>query len=732
MYADIIVDISHNNIDRTFTYNIPKDLENKVYIGSCVDIAFGGSVRKGYILSFKDTSEYDENKIKDIIGISNKSLSINDKLIKLALHIKNDYGCTMSKALKTVMPVKNKIRVALDRKINLKINEDDFDDIILLLKKERKTSWIRLLSYLRNERSADYNFAVKELKISSITLKRMEERAYINIGSKEVKNNIIGFIDRENTDIILNDEQRKILEDFSKDFNRLEFNTYLLHGITGSGKTQVYINLIEEVIKKGKQVIFLIPEISLTYQTVNRLISKFGNRVAIINSKLSGGEKYEQFEKARNSSVDIMVGPRSAIFAPFNNLGLIIIDEEHDGAYKNETIPRYDTREIAKKRAMTENVSIVLGSATPSIESYMLAKAGKYKFFRITKRAVENSNLPNIHIVDLRQELRSGNRNIFSRKLQDLINNKLDKKEQIMLFMNRRGYSNFISCRSCGYVVKCEHCDVSMKAHNDNMLHCHYCNNIKAIPQICPSCKSPYIAGFGVGTQKLEVLTQKIFPRARILRLDTDTAAKKNSSTDILKRFKNYEADILIGTQMIVKGHDFEKVSLVGIMAADASLYIGEYKAAENTFQLLTQASGRSGRGNIEGDVLIQTYNPSHYAIEAVLKNDYESFYRQELAYRKIMNYPPIVHILMIQFASRYEDILEEFIHRYKQAIDDFKADIVGPANAGVYKVQDFYRKILYIKHMDYDILLKIKEQAQQSLKDDELIKKISIMYDFT
>ena len=489
--------------------------------------------------------------------------------------------------------------------------------------------------------------------------------------------------------------------------------------------------------KDDRQVIVLIPEIALTYQTVMRFYGRFGNRVSIINSRLSAGERFDQFERAKNGDIDIMIGPRSALFTPFSRLGLILIDEEHESAYKSETVPRYHAREVAAKRARMENASLVLGSATPSLEAYSRAQRGDYQLFRLTERAKKDSSLANVSVVDLRQELKDGNKSIFSRRLQALMEEKLRKNEQIILFINRRGYANFVSCRSCGEAIRCPHCDVTLTLHNNSRLVCHYCGHHIPMPSKCPSCGSPYIANFGVGTQKIEQMTRKMFPQARILRMDLDTTKEKGGHEAILSAFSEHEGDILIGTQMIVKGHDFPDVTLVGVLAADLSLNTPDYRSAERTFQLLTQAAGRAGRDAKRGDVIIQTYSPDHYSIVTAANQDYETFYNQEMAFRRLMKYPPASGLLTIQFSSRNEPVLGEtaaaagaFVTALGEPQD---VQIIGPVEASVYKINDIYRKILYLKQENYDILIKIRDQMDVfSENHPELFEQVLIQYDFS
>ena len=432
-----------------------------------------------------------------------------------------------------------------------------------------------------------------------------------------------------------------------------------------------------------------------------------------------------------------MIGPRSALFTPFSRLGLILIDEEHEGAYKSEVSPRYHAREVAEKRASMQGASLVLGSATPSLEAYSKALQGEYRLFRLTERAKKNSRLAAVSVVDLRQELKEGNKSIFSRNLQALIEDRLKKREQAMLFINRRGYANFVSCRSCGEAIRCPHCDVTLTLHNNSRLVCHYCGYSISMPDRCPACSSPYIANFGVGTQKIEQMTKKMFPAARVLRMDLDTTSKKGGHEEILTAFSEGEADILIGTQMIVKGHDFPNVTLVGVLAADLSLNTPDYRSAERTFQLLTQAAGRAGRDSRNGDVVIQTYSPEHYSIVTAANQDYEAFYQQEMAYRRLMKYPPASGLLTVQFSSRKEDCLKEaaaLAAGFVAPLAEQEAvQVIGPVDASVYKINDIYRKILYLKQENYDILIKIRDQIDVfSENHRQLFDQVMIQYDFS
>jgi primosomal protein N' (replication factor Y) len=738
-YARIIIDISHEKVDRTFDYRIPENLFEEVSVGSLVLIPFGkgNAMRKGYVVGITPHADYDRDKIKEIAGIVTDGVTAESLLISLAWWLKEQYGSTMNQALKTVLPIKQKIKPKEKKVIRCLLQKDELLEAWKEAERKNYKARSRLFQAFIDNPFIPYEIAVNQMNVSSSTLKPMIEKGFVSLESEEVYRNPIKMKQNQAPRVMLNQEQQVIVDCFSKDYEENIRKTYLIHGVTGSGKTEVYMELIDKVIQDGKQVILLIPEIALTYQTVMRFYGRFGSRVSIINSRLSQGERYDQFERARNGDIDIMIGPRSALFTPFAKLGLILIDEEHEGAYKSEVVPRYHAREVAEKRAALQNASLVLGSATPSLEAYTKALRGEYLLFLLTERAKKDSRLANVWVADLRQELKEGNKTIFSKNLKAMMEDRLEKKEQIMLFINRRGYANFVSCRSCGEAIRCPHCDVTLTLHNNKNLVCHYCGHTIPMPEQCPSCGSPYIANFGVGTQKIEQMTKKMFPSARTLRMDLDTTKKKGGHEEILTAFSEGEADILIGTQMIVKGHDFPNVTLVGVLAADLSLYTPDYRAAERTFQLLTQAAGRAGRDQKPGDVVIQTYSPEHYAITAAANQDYPTFYNQEMVFRRMMKYPPANVLLTVQFSSRDEKILTasaEAVTSYISPMTEKQmVQTIGPAEASVYKINDIYRKILYLKHENYDILIKIRDQIDGfSENRPDLFDLVLIQYDFS
>ena len=530
-------------------------------------------------------------------------------------------------------------------------------------------------------------------------------------------------------------EHRRALLQIQEEWKQETPRPVLIHGVTGSGKTQIYMKLIQQTVNEGKQVIVLIPEIALTYQTVRRFYGWFGDKVSVLNSRLSQGERYDQFKRAKRGEIQIMVGPRSALFTPFSRLGLIIIDEEHEQTYKSENSPRYHARETAEYRAQMENARLVMGSATPSLEAYTKAKDGEYRLVKLEAR-YEDRPLPEVTVVDLREELKNGNRSILSRSLKTAVERRLERGEQSVLFLNRRGYAGFVSCRSCGEALKCPHCDVALTEHNNGKLVCHYCGYEQPRVEKCPMCGSPYIGGFKAGTQQIEQVLRKTFPKARVLRMDYDTTRTKGSYEKILSSFAEHKADILVGTQMIVKGHDFPDVTLVGAIAADLSLNAADYRCAERTFQLLTQAVGRSGRGRKAGEAIIQSYHPDHYSIQAAAKQDYEAFYQEEMAYRMLMDYPPAAHMLSVLASGEDEKLLEQgmdYLAKFVERISGkYRVHVIGPAYASVGKVNDIYRKVLYLKHKDERVLQDIKNKTEKYIEVNSGFRKLYIQFDYT
>lgn len=733
MYADIIIDISHEKLDKIFQYRIPKDLLGRLTIGMQVRVPFGGgnTLRTGYVVDITDKTDYDVNKIKEIIGIVEHSVAIESQLIALAAWMRRNYGGTMNQALKTVLPVKNKERLQKKRTVELAVSQSEAKNLLEELKRKHRTARVRLLEALLENPQIEYEVVTHKLNITAAVLRAMEEQCILRVVSEDRYRNPVGHLTKKDYDIVLNEEQQAVVDAVDADFQAGCYQSYLLQGVTGSGKTEVYMELIARAASCGRASIVLIPEIALTFQTVMRFYNRFGNRVSILHSRLSQGERYDQFLRAKKGELDVMIGPRSALFTPFSNLGYIIIDEEHESSYKSETIPRYHARETAMERGRMAGASVILGSATPSLESSYRAQKGALRRFYLTNRA-KQGQLPQCYVEDLREELKSGNRSILSRRLQTLIEERLKRREQVMLFLNRRGMAGFVSCRECGEAVKCPHCDVSLSLHGNGTLKCHYCGYETAQVSRCPSCGSGYIGAFRAGTQKIEEVVKKRFPGARVLRMDYDTTRTKDSYEQILSAFANEEADILIGTQMIVKGHDFPKVTLMGILAADLSLHGSDYRAAERTFQLLTQAAGRAGRGSSPGEVVIQTYQPDHYAIQTAKRQDYEGFYEQELAYRQLMCYPPVWNLLLIMINSPREEEAEACSRALGEWLSKNRKElrVIGPTEAVIPKVNDIYRRVIYVKSEDYEELVCAKDGLEE-LIGTGVWRQTSVQFDF-
>ena len=736
MYADIIIDITHEKLDKIFQYSIPSDLDGVLQIGMEVIVPFGRSNRetKGYVVGFSQTTEYDAAKMKEVLCIAKDSVAIESRLVNLAAWMKDYYGGTMIQALKTVIPIKKQEKARKKRYIRLCVDVEAgrqrLEHYLHLNQKARA----RLLAALLDEPRQEYELVTKKLNVTRTVVRALEEQGIVSLESEQVLRNPVRHKSRREEIPEYTREQQHAIDRFWEDYSQGIRRTYLVYGVTGSGKTEVYMEMIARVLDEGRQAIVLIPEIALTYQTVMRFYGRFGDRVSILNSRMSQGERYDQMERVKAGEVDVMIGPRSALFTPFPRLGLIVIDEEHETSYKSEQVPRYHARETAIRRAGTENASVVLGSATPSLESFYACKNGRFQILELRKRAGAGE-LPAVYVVDMRKEMKAGNRSIISDRLKNLIKARLERHEQIMLFLNRRGYAGFVSCRSCGYVVKCPHCDVSLSSHRNGKLVCHYCGHEEAQITVCPSCGSQYIGGFQAGTQQIEELAARQFPGARILRMDLDTTRMKDGHEKILEAFASEEADILIGTQMIVKGHDFPNVTLVGILAADMSLYSNDYRAGERTFQLLTQAAGRAGRGRSRGEVVIQTYSPEHYSIEMAAAQDYEGFYDAEMKYRELMGYPPVEQLLAVLMTGPLEELLDtaaRYLKDFAVRLDkNRQLQIVGPASPYVGKVNDVYRRVLYLKGADYKLLIEVKNRMEQYIEINEGFKTMRIQFDF-
>lgn len=740
VYIDVIVDISVNSLDRIFQYRVPEELLDAVTVGCQVNVPFGSGNRRrqAYVIGVDTVLAYDASKIKDILGVT-KAPAATGQLIALADWMHERYGCTMAQALKTVLPVKKSVKEVKRTAYFLADREGAQQLLEKSRKSRREKARVRLLEAMLKEGCMSKETVTGVLQISASTMKSILQTGVIREETSQVYRNPV----RQRLDgwqeVCLNDEQMNAVASIwqnaaiCREHWSREQGMHLLYGITGSGKTEVYMALMEKVLNEGRQIIVLIPEISLTLQTVSRFYARFGSQIAVMNSRLSAGERYDQYMRAKRGEASIMIGPRSALFTPFDKLGLIIIDEEHESAYQSEIVPRYQAAEVAARRAEMSGALVVLGSATPSVAVYQKAREGMIGLHRLTQRARTGSRLPDVKVVDLREEFRMKNRGILSQSLHEAMDACLKRGDQMMLFLNRRGYAGFVSCRSCGYVVKCRHCDVSMTVHHHTLLKCHYCGSEQPMPRVCPSCGSPYIAGFGVGTQKVEEFVQKKFPEARILRMDRDTTSGKDDMGRILQTFSEGGADILIGTQMIVKGHDFANVTLVGILAADLSLFAGDYQSSERTFQLLTQAAGRAGRGDRPGEVIIQTYQPEHYCIQTAAAQDYDSFYSQEIRFRQMLHYPPDRQMMVMLAEGEHDQQTGQAVQKLREIAGeaDFEAvEFIGPSRAGIAKAKDLYRYTMYMKHQDIKELMRLRDFLEGYLKWSQQFSNIYFTFD--
>ena len=707
MVAEVIINSSAKKLNRTFDYNIPKELEDMIFIGSKVLVPFGRlkSLEEAHVVGIKQSSDFE---IKDIAKVET---GLTDKQIELANWMAKRYFCNVSECIKLMQTpgtrtknVNNRIQ---DKKINVVYLKKDFDEISLDIEsgKIKSEKQIRILNFVKDNEGCTVPEIEAFTDCSRGIVNTLIKNEYLELIETKIERNPLNSKKIDSTqNLKLTDEQQEAFNKLAEAIDNNTYKQFLLYGVTGSGKTEVYLQLIDKVIKEEKTAIVLVPEISLTPQMLDRFISRFGKeKIAVLHSKLSIGERHDEWERIQEGKANIVIGARSAIFAPVKNLGIIIIDEEHDSSYKSEATPKYNAKEVAKKIAKEAKIPLLLGSATPDLTTFYNAKeTKKITLLELTKRA-NNSNLPKVEIVDLKQELANGNRSMLSNNLYQSIEQNLKDKLQTILFLNRRGYSTFIMCRNCGYTVKCKNCNISMTYHSyENKLKCHYCGYEEKLVKTCPECGSDKIRYFGTGTQKLEQEIHKQFPQAKTIRMDVDTVTKKNSHEEILNKFKNEDIDILIGTQMVVKGHHFPKVTLVGVIAADSSLNIDDYRATERTFQILTQVAGRAGRENLPGKVIIQSYNPENFSIQDAQKQDYEKFYDTEIALRKQLKYPPFCDIIVIGFNSINEEEIKKVSNlAYEIAVkklnnEEFK--IFKPMPSPIDKIQNKFRWRIIIK----------------------------------
>lgn len=731
MIAEVIIESNVKSLNRHFDYNIPKEMENNISMGSRVLIPFGRSkkLEEGFVTNIKESTEYE---VKDIAKIEEQSLT-TEKII-LSKWMAKRYFSNVSECMKLMLKpgttTKNFANRTKDKTaifVSLTMNNEQILDYInnKKIKSEKQKG---ILNYLIKNGQTMQTELIEQTSTSRAIIKTLEKNGFLRLEEQKiVRNPLVNKNIKRTKNLQFTAEQQTAYSKILDAIKVNEFKKFLLYGVTGSGKTEIYLQLIEQIIEQGKTAIMLVPEISLTPQMINRFIERFGKEIiSVLHSKLSVGERHDSWERIEQGEAKIVIGARSAIFAPLQNLGIIIIDEEHDQSYKSEMPPRYNAKEVAEELAKYNKIPLILGSATPDITTFYETQTKQTELLKLTRRA-NNSNLPNIQIVDLKQELANGNRTMISVKLHKLIEENLKNKKQTILFLNRRGFSTFIMCRDCGYVAKCKNCNISLTYHKkEEKLKCHYCGYEEPLVKTCPTCGSKKIRHFGTGTQKLELEINKLFPNASTIRMDIDTVTKKNSHEEILKKFNNEKIDILIGTQMIVKGHHFPAVTLVGVVSADGSLNIDDYRASERTFDLLVQVAGRAGRENLQGNVVIQTYNPDNYSIQYSKKQNYEDFYNIEIKLRKQLRYPPFCDIIMFGISGEKEEIVSKTANQLYNNLhnkiqqENISANILKPLPAPIDKIKNRYRWRIIVKASISDELISI---INECLYDKEILK---------
>ena len=736
MIAEVMINSKARNLNKKFDYKIPDYLQDIITVGSRVLVPFANfkKLEEGYVIKIKENTDFE---VKEIAGLED---NISAEKIELARWMARKYFCNVSECIKLMLPpgqrnknIENRVTEKKTNFVYLNIDENNANEIIENLRGEKQK---KALKFIIKNPGFTITEIMKLTEVSRETINLLIKKEIIKIEEKRIQRDPLANKKiAKNLNLKLTDEQQYAYNQISNAINQEEFKEFLIYGVTGSGKTEVYMQLIEKVLNKNKKAIMLVPEISLTPQMIDRFIGRFGKeRLAVLHSKLSIGERYDEWTKIQEDKADIIIGARSAIFAPINNLGIIIIDEEHDSSYKSDSTPRYDAKEVARKIAKDYNSVLVLGSATPDVSTFYKTENNEIQLLKLTTRA-NKSELPKVKIVDLKMELATGNKSTISRDLYNAIEENLKNKNQTILFLNRRGYSTFIMCRECGYTLKCPNCDISLTYHSyANLLKCHYCGHTQKPTQNCPNCGSDKIRYFGTGTQKLETEVKKLFPEATTIRMDVDTVTKKNSHEQILNRFRDENIDILIGTQMVVKGHHFPNVTLVGVIAADGSLNIDDFRASERTFQILTQVAGRAGREKREGKVIIQTYNPDSYSIEFAQKQNYDLFYKTEIELRKQLKYPPFCDIILIGFTSTDEKEIVN-VSNYTQKIlksnlEKYGVTVFPAIPAPIEKIQNKIRWRIIAKGKVTNDVIIIINKCLKNLYDMKNVRKTSIIVD--
>lgn len=695
-YAEVAVTVPVR-LKQTFHYRVPEALQGELKLFSRVEVPFSGRFVQGFVINI-DPPPYLQ-KIKDIKRVIESEPFINEELYTTAQWMVKRYLCSLGDVLQCIAGPSGGKRIKNQN--NGLISTIDNDGIAGLVRTPKQKIALQVALARPGIKKTEL---AEKAGVSQAVINNLLAKGYLKEITHAQPEVELGLRNVP----VLTAEQKQVVDELKASLKQEKPTAWLLHGVTGSGKTEVYLRLIQENLIAGRQAIVLVPEIALTPQMVERFKSRFGSQVAVLHSALSQGEKYAEKARINSGEATVILGARSAIFAPTRNLGLIIIDEEHESSYKQDESPKYHTREVALQRAAQNKALVVLGSATPAIESFCRARpGGPYKLAALTKR-IDDRILPNVQIVDLRKELATGNASIFSTALRTAIAQRLEKKEKIIIFLNRRGFASVVICRQCGQVIKCPHCDISLTLHSDGSLRCHYCGHSTRSPRICPECSSQVIRGFGVGTQRVEEELKSIFTNCQVLRMDADTTSQKGSHQRILDEFVHGEAQVLVGTQMIAKGLDIPQVTLVGVVSADITLHMPDFRAAERTFQLLTQVAGRAGRGEKTGQVIIQTYDPDHYSILHAQNHDYLSFYYKELQIRKLLNYPPFSYLIRILFTGLNEaDVInaaqlwQEHLNLIREQLNGQNIEILGPAPAGIPRIKDRYRWQLILKGLD-------------------------------
>lgn len=788
--ARVIVDVPASQVNQTFDYQIPKRLQPIIRPGMRVIIPFGPRKITGFVMNRIGESSF--TALKEIIDVLDVTPVLTNELLHLGKWLANEtlslYISTYHAMLPQVLKAKYSkiIKRETDERlppileelfsVRTEIKYEDFTQtpehfkalqkhvqdgdisIEYVVKNQAKKKYETFiipasLEMLMEEEAQLSKRAIKQrliidyfihhherieqkklyqlLHINRSNLKPLLDRKLLFTEKIEVYRNPYEQHFEKTSNLVLTGEQKAAMMPIEKTIEQSVSRIFLLHGVTGSGKTEIYLQAIDQVIKKGKEAIVLVPEIALTPQMVRRFKSRFGSEVAVLHSALSIGEKYDEWRKVQRKEVSVVVGARSAIFAPFENLGIIIIDEEHETTYKQEEAPRYHARDVAIKRGEYNQCPVILGSATPTLESFARAQKGVYTLLSLTKRTNEQS-MPSVKVVDMRAELHAGNRTMFSRMLTDKIKACIKEKQQIVLLLNRRGYSNFALCRDCGHVEECPNCDISLTYHKrDHVLKCHYCSHEAPMPVNCPACGSNLIRFFGTGTERVEEALTTLIPEARIIRMDVDTTRKKGAHERLLRKFANQEADILLGTQMIAKGLDFENVTLVGVLAADSMLHLPDFRSAEKTFQLITQVSGRAGRHTLPGEVIVQTYTPDHYSIELASQYNFIQFYEQEMKIRHSFLYPPYMFLVLLTISHEEEREVFQAATQLRQGLaNKLQKDtmVLGPSPSPIARLKNRYRYQLMIKYRNHKTLNTVIESEINKMNKK---KGLQITVDF-